>query len=85
MRRRRVYSRGELAARIGVGMEEMAAIERGAATPAPIVMARILYALDMTPDWLFFLTDVDTNERMDGIIRMVRCLDGTRWTTWSAA
>lgn len=70
------YSPEALAADVGISAERLLEMERGARLPSAEEMARIICRLRLTPDWLFFLNDPDTAERMDGIARLIRCMDG---------
>lgn len=72
----RKLSRRELSLITGIEEKELTQIEQGRRLPDEAAMLRLITQLKLTPDWVFALNPPDESERMDSIIRLIRCFDG---------
>ena len=67
---------GKLALCTGIPEMKLRRIERGTCMPDEADLLQLITALKLTPDWVFALNDPADSERMNSIIRLIRCFDG---------
>jgi len=74
-RQRKNLSRSMLSEQIGVGERHIYAIEHEGGNPSYRVLQKLIYALEISPDEIFYPQNVHTNPRLAALFRAIRRLD----------
>lgn len=74
-RLRKNFSRSKLSEQIGVGERHIYAIEHEGGNPSYSVLRKLIYALEISPDDIFYPQNEYTNPKLATLFRAIRRLD----------
>jgi transcriptional regulator with XRE-family HTH domain len=74
-RLRKALSRSKLSEQIGVGERHIYAIEHEGGNPSYSVLQKLIYALEISPDEIFYPQSEHTNLKLATLFRAIRRLD----------
>lgn len=72
---RKNLSRMKLSEGIGIGERHLYAIEHEGGNPSYRVLRKLIYALDLSPDEIFYPQSEHTNPKLATLFRAIRRLD----------
>ncbi len=74
-RLRKDLSRSKLSEQIGVGERHIYAIEHEGGNPSYSVLRKLIYAIELSPDEIFYPQSEHTNPKLATLFRAIRRLD----------